>query len=161
MDFPTKPNHCLICDAEVEIPADLFAGMSEMPKIIARAFKEPHAMGSGAEWSPPEVVAHLADIEVSLGWRIRQVLAEDAPMLQAFDQDAWADVMRYNERELAVSLAAYGANRQLNLEILRRAGEPGIQRIYRHPEFGERPLRILVEHIADHDLAHLRQIRGE
>jgi hypothetical protein len=159
MDFPTKTNRCPICDADVDIPADLFGGMAQMPKVIARAFKEPHAMGGGG-WTPPEVVAHLADIEVGLGWRIRQVLSEDRPMLQAFDQDRWAETMAYGERDLATSLAAYGANRQLNLEIMRRAGDAGMQRIYRHPEFGERPLQVLVEHIADHDLNHLRQIRG-
>jgi hypothetical protein len=160
MDFPTKTKNCPICGADVEIPADLFAGMAQMPKIIARAFKEPHAMGGGPGWTPPEVVAHMADIEIGLGWRIRQVLAEDKPMLQQFNQDRWAQVLQYNERDLATSLAAYGANRQLNLEVLRRAGDAGMERFYRHPEFGERPLRILVEHIADHDLLHLRQIRG-
>jgi len=160
MDFPTKTNHCPICDADVEIPADLFAGMGQMPRVIARAFKEPHAMGGGEGWTPPEIVAHLADIEVGLGWRIRQTLAEDEPVLRVFNQERWADVLAYSERDLATSLAAYGANRQLNLEILRRAGEAGIRRIYSHPEFGRHPLRVLVEHIADHDLAHLHQIRG-
>jgi hypothetical protein len=161
MDFPTKTNYCPICDAEVEIPADLFAGMAQMPKVIARAFKEPHAVGGRDGWSPPEIVAHLADIEVGLGWRLRKVLEEDGPMLQPFDQDRWAEAMSYKERDLATSLAAYGANRQLNIEIMRRAGDDALDRIYRHPEFGTRPFRVLVEHIADHDLAHLRHIRGE
>jgi hypothetical protein len=161
MDIDTKVNHCPICDADVPIPANLFAGMGDMPKVIARAFKEPHAMGGGAGWTPSEVVAHLADIEVTLGWRIRQVLAEDAPVLQPFDQDLWSEALDYKARDLATSLAAYGANRQLNLEVLRRAGEAGMERLYRHPEFGDRPLRTLVEHIADHDLAHLRQIQGD
>ncbi|MEX0682704.1 MAG: DinB family protein [Dehalococcoidia bacterium] len=160
MDVQTTTHHCPICDADVEIPVDLFGGMAQMPKVVARAFKEPHAMGGGEGWTPHGVVAHLADIEVTLGWRIRQVLAEDAPQLQPFDQDRWADALEYKERDLATSLAAYGANRQLNLEILRRAGDAGLERLYRHPEFGERPIRTLVEHIADHDLAHLRQIQG-
>ena len=47
------------------------------------------------------------------------------------------------------------------LELLRAAGDAGMDRGYKHPEFGNRPLRALVEHIADHDIAHLRQIRGE
>ncbi|HEY5639000.1 MAG TPA: DinB family protein, partial [Dehalococcoidia bacterium] len=153
--------HCPICDDDVEVPADLFGGMAQMPKVISRAFKEPHAPGGGVGWSPSEIVAHLADIEVGLGWRIRQTLSEDRPELQPFDQNAWAEALDYKARDLATSLAAYGANRQLNLEILRRYGEAGLARVYRHSEFGEAPLRVLVTHIADHDLAHLRQIRGE
>lgn len=160
MDFETTTTNCPICDADVEVPTDLFAGMAQMPKVIARAFKEPHAM-RGEGWSPSQIVAHLADVEVAEGWRIRQTLAEERPELQAFDQNAWAEALDYKARDLATSLAAYGANRQLNLELLRRAGEAGMARIFRHPEFGEQPLSVLITHIADHDLAHLRQIRGE
>ena len=161
MDFETTTKNCPICDADVEIPADLFAGMAQMPKVIARAFKEPHATGEGEDWSPLEIVAHLADIEVGLGWRIRQTLSEERPELQPFDQNAWAEALDYKARDLATSLAAYGANRQLNLELLRRVGEAGMARIYRHPEFGAQPLGVLVTHIADHDLAHTRPIRGQ
>ena len=160
MDFDTTTTNCSICDADVEVPADLFAGMAQMPKVIARAFREPHT-GGGEGWSPSEVVAHLADVEVAEGWRIRQTLSEDRPELQPFDQNAWAAALDYKARDLATSLAAYGANRQLNLELLRRVGEAGMARIFRHPEFGEQPISVLVTHIADHDLAHLRQIRGE
>ena len=145
----------------MDVPVELFGTMGEMPKMISRTFREPRSIAAGAGWNPHEVAAHLADIEVVLGWRIREVLAEDEPMLQPFDQDVWAGALHYNKRELATSLATYAANRQSNLELLRAAGDAGLERKYRHPEFGNRPLRALIEHIADHDIAHLRQIRGE
>jgi hypothetical protein len=104
------------------------------------------------------VAAHLADVEVVLGYRIRKVLAEGQPSLQPFDQDEWAAGLAYGERELATSLATYAANRQSNLELLRHAGDAGLRRLYSHPEFGDRPLKTLVEHIAHHDLEHLQQI---
>jgi len=156
----TVSNFCPICDAEVEIPADLLAGMAEAPGNIADAVRS--AGGRDAEgWSAPEIAAHMADIEVGLGWRMRQILAEDSPMLQPFDQDVWARVLRYEQRDTDTSLAAYAAERALNVEIMSRLDEAGWNRMYRHPEFGNRPLRVLVEHIADHDLAHMRQIRGD
>lgn len=154
----TRRRYCRICAAEVDMPADLFAGMEEAPRLIARAFREPRGHDRSGGWSPVEIAAHLADIEVAFGWRIRQVLAVEVPELQAFDQEAWAGALHYPRRQLAVSLAAYGANRQLNLELLRGAGETGMARNFQHPEFGRLPLGELVEHIADHDLEHLRQI---
>ena len=82
-------------------------------------------------------------------------------MLQAFDQERWGEVLRYEERDAEISLAAFAAERALNVEIMSRLDDAGWNRMYRHPEFGNRPLRVLIEHIADHDLAHLRQIRGD
>ena len=160
MDIDTSKHFCDICNADVDVPADLLGGMAEAPRNLSRQFKEPR--GTRPEgWSPPEVAAHLADIEVALGWRIRQVLAEDSPDLQPFNQDRWAQVLHYDTRELATSLATYSANRQSNLELLRALDEAGWQRTFQHGEFGRHLLRTLVYHIADHDLAHLRQVKGE
>jgi hypothetical protein len=161
MEFETRKIDCPLCGGAVDVPVDLFGTMAEMPKLVSRSFREPRNISAGAGWTPHEVAAHLADIEVVLGWRIREVLAEDEPMLQPFDQEVWAKALNYGRRELATSLATYAANRQSNLELLREAGEAGLERGYRHPEFGNRPLRALIEHIADHDVTHLRQIRGE
>jgi len=160
MDIATITRNCPICGADVEMPADTLGAMAEMPKTISHTFREPRSLRPES-WTPHEIAAHLADIEVVLGWRIRQVLAEDEPMLQPFDQDVWAAAFHYADKDLATSLATYAANRQANIELLRAAGDGGMARKYRHPEFGHRPLRDLIEHISDHDLAHLRQIRSD
>lgn len=160
LEFETRKNDCPLCGQAMDIPADMTTVMAEMPKLVSRSFKEPRALDRQG-WSPHKVAAHLADAEVVLGWRIRQILAEDEPMLQPFDQEVWAEKLHYGDRELATSLATFSANRQANLELLRFAGAAGLERKYRHPEFGHRPLRALIEHIADHDVTHLRQVRGE
>ena len=107
------------------------------------------------------MAAHLADTEVAFGWRLRQTLAEDEPELQGFDQERWAAAMHYDKRDPDVSLAAYAAARAANLEILRMLDEAGWERRFRHLEFGRLTVRVMIKHKSDHDLAHLRQIRGE
>jgi hypothetical protein len=161
MEFPTVTQHCPICGADVEMPADMLTTMAEMPRIISRSFREPRPLSREAGWSPHEIAAHLADVEVVEGWRLRQTLAVDEPELQPFDQDAWAAVLHYGTRELATSLATYAANRQANVEIMRTLDQAGWERRFRHAEFGHLPLRALVQHISDHDILHLKQIRGE
>ncbi len=151
--------HCPICGGESERPADTVAGMTEAPEAIAQAVRT--EAGSGAAgWSPAEIAAHLADIEVGLAWRIRQTLSEDEPELQPFDQDAWATATHYPERDVENSLRAFEALRTVNVEIMRRMTEVDWSRKFRHREFGTVPIRVLIEHISDHDLAHLRQIKG-
>jgi hypothetical protein len=92
---------------------------------------------------------------------IRQTLSEDEPELQPFDQDAWAAATHYPQRDVENSLRAFAALRAVNVEIMRRMTEKEWARKFRHPEFGNVPIRVLIEHISDHDLAHLRQIQGE
>ncbi len=155
----TTRRHCPICENEVEMPVDTVDGMAVAPKLIAEAVRAaPGGVGEG--WSASEIAAHLADIEVALGWRIRQVLAVDEPALQPFDQNDWAAALRYGERDVEVALKAYAAQRAASVEILAGLSEEGWERRFRHPEFGPASLRTLVRHISDHDLAHLAQIRG-
>ena len=40
------------------------------------------------KWSIAEILAHLADAELVIGYRLRLILASNATAIQAFDQDA-------------------------------------------------------------------------
>ena len=152
--------HCPICGGDKERPRDTLSGMASAPAAIEAAVRA-SGPAPGAGWSASEIAAHLADIEVGLAWRLRQTLAEDEPEIQPFDQDAWAAVTHYPERDTEASLQAFAAVRAVNVEIMRRMTEAEWDRTFRHREFGHLPIRTLVEHISDHDLAHQRQIRGE
>ena len=48
----------------------------------------------------------------------------------------------------------------VNVEVLSRLSEEEWERRFRHREFGVQGLRVLVRHIADHDIEHLRQIEA-
>lgn len=158
-DLKTVKRFCPICGSDVVMPEDTLAGMSEAPGLIAEAVLSAGEDAIG--WSASEVAAHLADMEVVLGWRMRRIIVEDNPRLAVLDQEDWAEVLRYGDRDAKTSLQAFAAERALNVEILGRLSEDGWERTFRHPEFGPGTLRALVEHYADHDLAHLRQIRSE
>jgi len=155
----TTRAHCLICGHEVDLPADLLGGMAQAPSLIGEAVRAA-GLRTAEGWSPQEVAAHLADVELVDGWRIRQTLASDEPELEPFDQDAWAAALRYGERDVETSLSAYAALRAVNVELLRGLSDGDWERRFRHREFGVQPLRVLVRHIADHDIEHLLQIEA-
>jgi hypothetical protein len=159
MQIETTRQFCQICGREVEMPVDMLAALAAAPQLIAQAVRS-GVSKSGEGWSPREVAAHLADTEVAFGWRLRQTLAVDEPELRGFDQEGWAAAMHYDKRDADVSLAAYAAARTANLEILRMLDEAGWERRFRHSEFGRLTVRAMITHKSDHDLAHLRQIRG-
>lgn len=160
MATETRLEFCKICGAEVETAIDILVSLAEAPAAIAEAMREAPA-GARDGWSPAEIATHLADTEVVTGWRMRQTLAVDEPDIQPYDQDAWAEALHYDKRDLTLSLDAFAAARRANLEILRLLSDAEWERAYRHEEYGRLTLRQKIQHISDHDLAHLRQIRGD
>lgn len=71
-------------------------------------------------WSAGEVLAHLADAEIAIGWRFRSILAQDAVPVQAYDQGAWSSAFKYGDVEPAESLATFSAVRKSLLALLDR-----------------------------------------
>src|SRR2546426_12272200 len=47
------------------------------------------------KWNGKQILAHLADAEVGVGFRVRQILSEEKHRIQPFDESAWAK--RYAE----------------------------------------------------------------
>lgn len=113
----------------------------------------PYAPG---KWSPAEVLAHLADVEMVMGFRLRQTAAAPGIELQPFDQDAWARRYRWLDPSLAVE--AFAALRAWNLALI--AGfslEDWLAEAY-HPERGFESVDLMVRMMAGHDINHLTRL---
>src|SRR5215207_10000695 len=111
------------------------------------------------KWSVRQVVQHLADSDVVGAFRFRMVLAHDAPELPGYDQDLFAERLRYQDSDLATALDDFEFLRGLNLRLLRRVTPEDMQqRVMRHAERGDEPLGHMIKLYAGHDVVHLRQI---
>jgi hypothetical protein len=109
------------------------------------------------KWSPAEIVCHLADCELVFAFRLRQTLAEDAPVIQPFDQDKWAT--SYPGIAVEQALQVFKAVRGWNLRLLVSALPAAAGRPVTHPERGTMTFQTLVETMAGHDLNHLGQLQ--
>jgi hypothetical protein len=109
------------------------------------------------KWSPAEIVCHLADCEIAFGFRLRQTLAEDGPVMQPFDQDKWAAT--YGGVSANQALAAFSAMRAWNLRLIGAALPDAAGRKTTHPERGTMTFQTIVETMAGHDLNHLGQLQ--
>jgi DinB superfamily len=111
-----------------------------------------------AKWSIAEIVAHLADTELVVGYRIRMILGAPGTPIQAFDQDAWAAALGYGERDVRVSLAQFRALREANLRLLKSLKKEHWKHYGLHAERGEESVETIVQMMAGHDLNHIAQI---
>jgi hypothetical protein len=121
------------------------------PEVTAR----PEAPG---KWSIRAVLRHMADSEVVWGWRLRMVLAHDAPEITGYDQDAWADRLGYAESDHIESLDEFAVLRRGTLRLLDRATPEDRKRFGVHSERGRESVEHMMRLYAGHDRLHLRQV---
>jgi len=110
------------------------------------------------KWSANQALQHLADTELVLGWRIRLILSHDRPIITGYDQDRWAERLRYADGDPEEALERHSVLRRSNVALLERASESDWQRVGIHTERGEESLAHIIRLYAGHDLLHLRQI---
>jgi hypothetical protein len=112
------------------------------------------------KWSVAEILAHLADTEVVVGWRMRSILGAPGTPVMAYDQDAWASAMNYAKRPAKDSLAAFRALREHNLALLKSLPREKWQLSGMHAERGKESIATIVAMMAGHDVNHIRQIEA-
>lgn len=111
------------------------------------------------KWTAAEIVHHLADSETQSAIRIRRLLAEAHPVIQGYDQDAWAVALHYNERPIEPALAAFRLARETTLQLLAAMTEADWRRHGWHTESGSYHAERWLEVYAAHAHGHAAQIR--
>lgn len=110
------------------------------------------------KWSIKEIIGHLVDTELNYNIRMKKIIAEDNPFLPKFDQDKWADNLKYDEIEIKESLLLFGLLRTSMAGILRRLPPSSWKRAGKHEERGKVTLEELLDSSNAHCKSHLAQI---
>jgi hypothetical protein len=110
------------------------------------------------EWSPTDVVHHLADSEMASALRLRRLIAEDSPHIEGYDQKTYAQRLYY-DRSIEPSLAAFKGARESTASILDRLTDDEWNRSGTHSESGAYSVSGWLEIYAVHAHEHADQIR--
>jgi hypothetical protein len=111
------------------------------------------------KWSAREIVQHLADSEMNAAIRLRRLLAEERPVIHAYDQDDYALRLNYNERDMAPALESLRSSRATTAQLLARMTDEDWQREGWHPEIGLYTIENWLKIYAVHAHNHASQIR--
>ena len=139
-------------------PLEALEANSKRVETVARRLGDAglsRSYGPG-KWTGKQILAHLADAEIGIGFRIRQILSEENHRIQPWDEGSWA--RRYNDVDVESALASYLASRRWNLSLLRGLSSQDLEREAYHPERGPEKLGMVVRVLAGHDLNHLAQL---
>lgn len=132
-----------------ELLAELITGIP-LEKLTVRP--------APGKWSVCEIVAHLAEDELTTSWRYRQMIENPGVVLAGFDQDLWTRLGDYNSWSSTDALQMFRLLRVANVRMLRRLTPEQWERHGIHAERGPMTVRSLARHMAGHDRNHLDQI---
>lgn len=111
------------------------------------------------KWSAAEIVHHLADSETTSGLRLRRLLAEDHPIIQGYDQDAYATRLNYNRRDITPSLEAFRYARATTAQLFAFMSDEDWRREGTHSESGSYSAEDWLKIYAAHAHNHAAQIQ--
>ncbi len=114
------------------------------------------ARGGPGAWSVVELTAHLLDTDLVFSDRMKRVIAEDEPVLQPFDENAWSGRLGYQDTTAGEAVELLAANRRWMTRILRGVADADFARAGRHPERGRLTLAELLALATNHVDHHLR-----
>lgn len=144
---------------------DFVAMQAEAPQILAELVrgipvelltKRP----APGKWSICEIIAHLAEDELTSTWRYRQMIENPSVVLAGFDQDLWAKLGDYNSYLPDDAVQMFRLLRKANVRMLGRLTPEQWASHGVHVERGQITVRSLARHMAGHDCNHFDQIRG-
>lgn len=111
------------------------------------------------KWSAAEIVHHLADSETTSGIRLRRLLVEDRPVIQGYDQEAYAERLNYNNREMAPAVDAFRSARATAAQLFAFMSDEDWGREGTHSESGSYTAEDWLTIYAAHAHNHAAQIR--
>jgi hypothetical protein len=110
------------------------------------------------KWSVAEILAHLADSELVIAWRLRLILTSNGAPIQPYDQDIWATTFHYRRRNPKESLERFRVLRESNVALLKAVPKNLLENYGVHAERGKETISHLMNLVAGHDLNHLQQV---
>lgn len=142
-----------VCLREIEVlPAELTAAVAGLTEEQLDVSYRPGG------WTLRQVVNHVADSHINSYVRFRWALTEESPLIKAYDEKAWAELVDAKNAPVAVSLSLLGALHARWAMLLRSMDEAAFAKTLHHPENGETRLDSLLALYAWHGRHHTAHI---
>ncbi len=160
-DFPAGP--------PPSEPVARAADLAPILEALARAPQEVRAAVGGLtdaqldvhyrNWTPRQIVHHLADSHAVAYTRFKLALTEDNPTVRPFSAHAWASLPDARRAPLHAPLALIDAVHDAWLTLLGGMSWEDYERTFHHPEHRrDVPLALAVAYYAWHGRHHTAQI---
>ena len=118
------------------------------------------------KWDARQILTHLAQSEVALGYRARMALTTPGYTAQSFDQDTWMAIEagRAGKAGKAGRLSGHDALdaflglAAMNIALFASLSDADCAVSLSHPEYGSLSVDWIIHQMAGHQIPHLKQL---
>ena len=113
-----------------------------------------HQGPANDEWSPANIIHHMADAEAHFYIRYLRVLTENTPTTEFFDENVYPELLQYEKRDVNASIALIESIRASSISLFNNFNDEDWQRKGITSDGKEFVLIALIKkarsHISDH-----------
>jgi FMN phosphatase YigB (HAD superfamily) len=118
-----------------------------------------HTIPADHGWDLTEIICHLRDVDQDIYLpRIKQVLDNERPFIEAIDADSWAEERKYKQQDGSQALSEFISARLELLALIDNFGPAHWEKEIKHTLFGPLSLAELIRISARHDKLHIQHI---
>jgi len=144
---------------------DLVEALRGVPRSLADALKgitdaEAAFRAAPDSWCIREIVGHMRDAAEVYHKRIYMMSTQADPVLEPYDQEAWVTEHAYMTRGIDDMVRELAGWRADTVQLLTTLVNWNWARTGQHTERGRTSIRQIVEHMTEHDPAHLHDIHA-
>jgi hypothetical protein len=115
------------------------------------------------KWDARQILTHLAQSEIALGYRARMALASPGYTAQSFDQDVWMSIEAGRAGGSgglsgAEALDAFLGLAAMNIALFASLSEADGAVALSHPEYGTLTVDWIIHQMAGHQIHHRTQL---
>ncbi|MHB8375890.1 MAG: DinB family protein [Dehalococcoidia bacterium] len=157
---PGTTGHLDLVEPLRALPGDLRQALAQIsePEALYRPAPDPPDGPQG--WCIKEIVGHLRDAAEVYHKRLYMMSTQTDPVLQPYDQDAYALDHAYLSRPLDGMLDELEEQRAQTVFLLTTLVNWNWARTGQHLERGRVSIRQMVEHMVEHEGQHLADVRS-
>ena len=130
-------------------------------------FERSYAPG---KWDARQILTHLAQSEIALGYRARMALTSPGYTAQPFDQDVWMSIEAGGSDGSggagagglsgADALDAFLGLAAMNIALFASLSDADRASTLAHPEYGSLTVDWIIHQMAGHQIHHLKQLEA-
>ncbi len=147
-------SHIDAFEAGATVPARAIAGLSR---------EQLNAVPIPGTWSIQQIVVHLWESDAAAWHRMRRIIAEDTPLIIAYDETACTRELFYEHEDLGRACRMFEDGRRSTAALLRRLPDSAFERAGVHNQRGKvtlaRFVELYVQHLRGH-MGHLLKKRA-